>query len=466
MFIGEYIQQRTRITQRKMLRHYDSIDAAKKVKKKATDKTFILAVVNKVTAYRKKRLLGNEVEGLVHYIKEVDFNLLKRLPPDAVVDKIAKNFASQLAINAGTSIDTQELMKGQIGAINPDDQSFYSTQENRPYSATYSGNNPDTDGVTDQFWEFNGSDPFGARARNTSETNAVYHGVDGDDEEYEIMKKANGGDPPRRLENVAQPFNSNKFKYPRIAKQKVQNVYLLLDSRNRNLTTDNSTFQWAVRDVASTGQGAVNTLSDQIHNITNVQFDRSRIPYVPTGDNVYRKISLYIKEFESSSVLLANGRRYHMLFDSEIIGNQIELTPLINDEGRFRFYTPINELSTITIQFKSPFSPVTFLPDRYNITVTSLNATQSILTFPENHNVADGELVHLTEFDTDAPVADTHRINFINQEIGHVVTFINDTVLRIEADLTTITPSASNLTNCFIASRRLIFPIRMEYLIV
>jgi hypothetical protein len=165
------------------------------------------------------------------------------------------------------------------------------------------------------------------------------------------------------------------------------------------------------------------------------------------------------------SVLINSGRRYHMIFDSEIQGNQIALTPLINDEGRFRFHTPVNILDTITLKFQSPFSPVEFLKDRFDISVTSLNPTQSILTFTEPHQVADGELVHLEGFDTLNSAADFVSVNEINKEQGHIVTFINNLVLRIDVGLTTITPDATNIVDCFIAARRLIIPLRMEYLL-
>ena len=154
-----------------------------------------------------------------------------------------------------------------------------------------------------------------------------------------------------------------------------------------------------------------------------------------------------------------------MLFTSEISGNQIELDPLANDDGKFRFHTPINFLDTITMSFQSPFSPVEFLKDRYNITITPLNPTQSLLTFSEDHRVADGELVHIEGFNTLNTNVDDKQIREINREQGYVVTFISNVELRIDYNLSTITPDPSNTPKCFIASRRLIIPIRMEYLV-
>jgi hypothetical protein len=238
---------------------------------------------------------------------------------------------------------------------------------------------------------------------------------------------------------------------------------LLLDSKYRNLSTDPSIFKWTVLNSANTTQGTVNTLGDQIHNITSIQFDRFNIPYHGTADNVYKKISLYLEEYSAMSVLTHTGR-YHMIFDSEISQNQIQLTPLINDEGRFRFHTPINILDTITLSFRSPFSRVEFLPDRYNVNITSISTTDTHLNFSVNHDVSDGELIYLEGFDTLSPSADFSAIDEVNREQGHIVTFINNNTLRINVNLTSATLNPNNLTDCFIATRRLIIPIRMEYI--
>jgi hypothetical protein len=413
-----------------------------------TDKQFIINVVNKTTMYVGKKLLRTEIEGLVHYIKSVNFKLMKHDHPDHIVDKIAKNFTKQLTMHGGSIIDTHEVMKRQLGEIAyDDDESLYQDADCSPYHATngiisLSGDS----GQNSEYKTNQRTEGFGTRARNTDETNKKYE---------------------NNLSINQQPLKNISYKYPRIAKQNIQNIYLLLDSKYRNLSTDNSIFNWTVLHSANTTQGTVNTLSDQIHNITNIQFDRFNIPYTSSADNIYKKISLYIEEFSSMSVLINSGRRYHMIFDSDVQGGRIILTPLINDEGRFRFHTPVNILDTITIKFQSPFSPVVFLKDRYNVIITSLSATQSILTFAEPHNVADGELVHLEDFDALGPKSniDTNQINNVNREEGHSVVYINNLVLYINADISSVTLNPNNRAICFIASRRIIIPIRMEYIV-
>lgn len=440
-----------------MLSNYDSTSVEKRVKSKTLNKKFILAVATKVQSYLDKPLLKTETDGLIHFIKSIDYNKLKNKPPDAIIDVISRNFIRRMMSKVDYEIDTHEMLKRSIGAIRHDgSESLFAEKKCAPF-----GDHMRTMGARER-----GLEGFGTRARNTEETERKYvpeeeHNNITDLLELEGKKTA---EETTQLENKAVPFSSKLHKYPRIAKQKIQNVYLLLDSKYRNLSTDISVFKWTVLHSANTTQGTVNTLSDQIHNIINVQFDKTFIPYTESADNVYQKITLFIEEFASMSVLLNNRRRYHMLFDAEITGSRIGLTPLVNDEGRFRFHTPLNVLDSLTLRFNNPFSPVTFLPDRYSVTVTSLNPTQSLLNFTEDHKVADGERVHLEEYSTLAPVADITQINLINAEEGHIVTFIDNTTLRIEVSLTSVTHDATNLTKCFIATRRIIIPIRLEYI--
>ncbi len=401
-----------------MLRSYDSTNVSRHIETVALSKPFIKALAKQVSTLTQTPISRNGVFNLVNYVKSVNFSTFTELSEDEAMKRLAIGFTKRITENK--TVDIHNILKREIGTI--------------PYDKSIEG--------------------YQDRARNTDEDNNQYL-VPASKIEYKAQN----------LENLALPFSSRQDKFPRIAKQRIQNVYLLLDSRYRNLSTDPSVFKWTVVNSSNTRQGSVNTTSDQIHNLINVQFDRCSIPYVETADNVYKKISVHIEEFTSMSVIMHSGNRYHMMFDSEIVTNQIRLTPLINDDGKFRFYTPINILDTITLTFADPFNRVEFEKDRANVTISSLNPTQSLLTFSEPHGVADGELVHLTGYSTLTPVDDAIQIAFINRERGHIVTNINNSVLRIDANLSTVTADVSNLTECFIASRRLIIPIRFEYLI-
>jgi hypothetical protein len=376
----------------------DSINTNNKLHDITIDKQFILKVVNKTTIYKGKNLLRNEVEGLIQYIKELDFNLMKNDHLDVIVDKISKNFVKQLVVKIDKNIDIHEVMKSRIGEN--DNNIFHSPN----------------------------------RVRNNNSIEYKYNERD----KNNIISRNTGSD--------------------------TKNLYLLLDSKYRNLSTDKSVFKWTVIQSANTTQGTVNTLSDQINDIVSIQFDRFSLPYTASADNVYKKITMYIEEFSSMSILINSGKRYHMIFDSDIQDNKIKLIPLINDEGRYRFHTPVRMLDTITLKFQSPFSTIDFLQDRFDVKITSSDQTQSLLTFTTPHQVKDGDLVHLERYSTLNKKNDIIHINKINDERGHIVTFINDLVLGINVDLVDVSYDSSNITVCFIASRRLIIPIRMEYL--
>lgn len=398
-----------------MFRNYDSMDQSNRIEKKLMDRDFLLMVINTTTKYKKRKLFRSEVEGLITYIREIDTKLIKRYNPSQLSELIAKNFIKQLNIGTGEILDTHEILKKQIGNVKISSGDTTNKSDCPPYQI----------------------------APKNRETFTV-----GDVKQQETTKD----------EYLIQPTI--------IPASRLRSTYLFLDSMDRNLSTDPSVFKWTVLNSANTAQGTVNTLSDKIHNITVIQFSSFFIPYVASADNVYRQLSLLIEEFESMSVILRNNRRYHMLFNSEIISNRIRQTPQQEDEARFRFSTPVNFLDTITIRFFSPYTPVTFLRDRYNdVVITFLNPAQALLTFSEDHKVVDGELVHITEFNTLNPSVDYVQINEVNKEEGQIVTYITNTTLTINVDLSTITPDPNNLAKVFIASRRISIPIRLIYMI-
>lgn len=439
-----------------MLRTYDSIDAGERIKEHALKKSFILAVVNKITAYHGKKLLSSEVQGLINYMRKLNYDLLINKPKDVVQENIARAFASQLSRYKDKSnshvIDTHELMKNEIGSIATDGgQSIFNPSDGQSYSSSYRGTMAENTKIL-----LTGTEGF---VSDNSRRHLLIEGLSKEQENSQSIIER------EKKERDAREDATTIFKAPRIKRQKEQNLYLLLDSKYRDISKDPSVLKWSVQNHTSLQNGTVNTLSDNIHNIILMQFEKFFIPYVPSADNQYSKLTLLIQEMDNQSVLLNNNRRYHMMFDTEINANKIECTPLQNDDGRFRFYTPINILDTITITFKNPFNPVSFFPDRYDATISPLNPIQSLITFSENHLVADGELIEIEGYTTADPVTDYVAIDTVNREEGHIVTFISNTTLRIDVNLTTITPTVPpTIITVFIAARRVIIPLRMLYM--
>jgi len=404
-----------------MFRNYDSLNDAGRIERKIIDEDFKLMVINMVTKYKKRKLFRSEAAGLIAYIQEIDPQLLKKYSRPQIGDLIARNFIKQLNANKGGVLDTHEILKKQIGNVR------VSSEKVSPEK---------------KMVNYRNCTPHRLESFSTENT-----AVGSEDQQQTVS-----------AEYLLQPTI--------IPASRLRSTYLFLDSMDRNLSTDPSVFKWTVLNSANTRQGTVNTLSDKIHNITVIQFSTFTIPYVASADNIYGQLSLLIEEFDSMSVILRNNRRYHMLFNSVITGIRIKQIPIHEDEARFRFSVPVNILDTITLRFFSPYSPVTFLKDRYtDVVITSLNPTQSLLTFTEEHKVIDGELVHITDFNTANPAVDYIQINEINVEEGHIVTFLTNTTLRINVGLSTITPDANNLAKVFIASRRISIPIRIIYMV-
>jgi hypothetical protein len=86
----------------------------------------------------------------------------------------------------------------------------------------------------------------------------------------------------------------------------------------------------------------------------------------------------------------------------------------------------------------------------------------TIINFTQDHSVVDGDVVYIDDFI--AASGPSAIVDGLNNENGFVVTYLNATQLQIDYDLTGIVLDPNNFPTCFIGSRRLILPIRMEYI--
>jgi len=373
--------------------------------------TFILKTISATGKKLSRSLNRNEVQGLIGYIKTVNLKSFKT--HDLAVANISTQFANKLSNNVRHVPDVHEIMKRQLGGSSTSD--IY-----RPVKC-----------ATDRL--------------DTKDTSIYKQGDNSQNSSY------------LEYEGFADIYHSPSTK--------TGHINLLLDSYYKNLSFDNSTFKWSILQSTSVQQGVVNIMNVDVKNIKSMQFYNFNIPYTASAHNVYNKISLYIEEFSPSAILINPNRGYHMLFDSSTTGSgSIHLTPPYVNNGIFKFRTPINVLDTITIRFQSPFSPVTFLPDRYDITISS-SGTDTVLTFSEEHKILDSELVHISKFNTSNANIDYAKIDEVNREIGHTVTYVDNVTLHIlNLDISSVTFDPTNIAICFVASRRLIIPLTLEYM--
>lgn len=390
----------------------------------------------------------SEVSGLLSYMKEQNYNSFRGIDHNTVRTFIAQSFAKRLNVHhsGGYTIDTHELMKRNIGRLKVTDQddeldTVYNQEVCRP--------NTDS----------NVNRKILTRSDNSDNT-SIQDGEGFDNKSTVTLKNMNTA-----VLNSLDVIQ-NKFKLLHTVND-VYSSYVLLDSRYRKIEgaigNPITEYKWEYTPTIYTTHGTANVIS-RIQDILYIQVQQFGIPYVAAADNVYKRVSMLIQEFSALAVIAHENRRYHLMFHTEVDGNRIDLIPPPIDEGRFRFSTPINKVDQLTISFGSPLTPIRFESDRYNITVIPINAIETQILFPVNHNINNGEIVILSGFTTAAPVTDEVHINSINNSEGHVVNVVNATTLSIVVDLTTITPAASTpVVECFITTRRVLIPIRMVY---
>lgn len=369
--------------------------------------SFIVRIIGETGKKLSKTLDRNEIKGLVSYIKSIDMKLFKT--QELAINTISTNFAKKLSNMDRNHIDVHEVMKRQMGG----------------------------DSTADIYRKIECSPDY----LDTDSTEVYKKGDKSSFKEYEMFSNM--------YDNI---------------QSKTGHINILLDSYYKNLSYGDDVFKWAIMQSRVVQQGVVNIMNIDIKKISSIQFYNFSIPYTASAHNIYNKISLYIEELSPSAILINPNRGYHMMFDTATSGNgSIFLSPPGGNNGIFKFITPVNIMDTITIKFQSPFSPIKFLPDRYNISISS-SGTSALLTFSEDHNIIDSELVHITGFKTLNPSVDYKYMDLVNIENGHIVTFIDNQHLEItDLDISMASLDSSNISSCFVASRRLIIPITLEY---
>jgi hypothetical protein len=210
-------------------------------------------------------------------------------------------------------------------------------------------------------------------------------------------------------------------------------AYIDFDSRYRALSTDGTTrFQWNfIPDEIST-IGTVNAIGD-IRDITRMRIYPMRLPYNSIADNEYKRITMYIEEFSAQSFIAQENWRYHFAFEPRIDGRWVELHSDKQNDGYFRFRTPITRLETLTFSFGAPNQSVVFDIDNLSMTVVSYG---TVTTFGSiaNHNLETGDTVYISNFNTNNPNVDAGIIGSINATNGVIVSVLNPTMFSISVN--------------------------------
>jgi hypothetical protein len=409
------------------------------------------------TAVKLKDVLGrdvskSEIRGLMSFMGKQNFNTFRGSNPDVARELLAIKFSEQITQqqSGGYFIDVKELLKRSIGRIDVSDgpDSSEGTVFNKSVCQSDVGI-PSTN--TLQIKSDDRDNPSVQRQ----------HGYEKFDTSISNGGKSANHDVVDAIGNLKNEFRMLK------TIQDVYSAYILLDSRYRKIEgaigNPINDYKWEYTPTIYTEQGTTNVVS-RIQDVLYMQVQPFHIPVVPAAENVYGKVSMLIEEFSALAVIGHENRRFHYLFDADRDGNRILLNPPGLDDGKFRFSTPINRVDQLTVNFGAPLTPITFEPDRFNVTIVPINAVSTQIVFPQAHNVNNAEVVILSGYTTDDPIADEAAINIINQPEGHVVNVVNATTLNIVVDLTAIVaPVINPVVECYITTRRVMISLRLVY---
>ncbi len=239
--------------------------------------------------------------------------------------------------------------------------------------------------------------------------------------------------------------------------------YAFVDSRFREITNDGTQFISFSIDLISSND--INTygrirINEGLKDVVQVEIPPLSIPYVATADNQLRKIYILIEEFRAQSIR-GHAFDYHFECDVEVVGNRINLTPLLGGVNEFVF--PITATDNITLRFYAP-NPITFDLDRQNLTVAYVSPAS--FTSPTDHNLQTGDLVYFTNFTTLAPTVDQTVINEMNRVQGHTITKTSNTTFTIPVDLTVVTaPDVALTPLCIYGSKLIQFTMKFNTLV-
>lgn len=242
--------------------------------------------------------------------------------------------------------------------------------------------------------------------------------------------------------------------------------HVIIDSRYRNLSItrlDEFSFSF-IQNTKQKIEGSGSIYAHgETRQIVEIEIPSFSIPFVSNADNYYRKITMTIKEFLAVSYEAYEDAQFHFMFNSTEEGNLLRLDPIYKT---FRFYKPITHLSDFTIRFGSPLAPITFDKDRLDTTLIDYSTNPLELTFGEDHNLATGDIIYITDFTTLNPAADLTIINLINRKEGHICTKKNAITISIIINGMAITsPDLTHVSNVYFGSKRILFPLKFKYLL-
>lgn len=245
---------------------------------------------------------------------------------------------------------------------------------------------------------------------------------------------------------------------------------IIVDSRNRRqvsyaaVGSQIGSFQFGLNINGQTGPGSVTT-SALIRDIVRMRISRLSIPFVPQLLNT-PSIGMSIEQLNTASYVAPTGSRMHFIFSRTTVGrNRVQLEPDMS--GMFQFDKPVTGLDDFTVSFYSPFDRIMFDPDMDEVLVGGIfTGNQTLVVTNFQHNLATGDIVVFTGFNTMSPVADGHIIAQFNSSVGLPISVLSARSFSVPVD--TSNPNVVIAENirliCFFTSKRISFFIELEYI--
>lgn len=260
--------------------------------------------------------------------------------------------------------------------------------------------------------------------------------------------------------NSGQIFNMSPYDYSYALRQgyTVEESKALLDSRYRNRSNDlyTNTYNWGYSSYDYSNRIGTFSTDKELSNIIAIRLGKFRIPHVANADNIYDRISVLFDNLPNSAIG-REGRRYHFMCSTDKTNpNFIELTPL---ENEFKFNSTIKEIASLSVSFASPLQRFSFGEDTFTATAADLNPAEFTAT---NHGLQSNNLAFLLDYTTTSPATDIAKINEVNSDFGHSVTYIDDNTFSIQVDCSGVT--ASGITNVYNGNKRFWIPLTFVHL--
>lgn len=405
------------------------VDNSTRIKNLIYTKNNIQNLITKLETATKKKLTKPEVINFINYIKEYNYDKIYMNFQDNIEninDNFIKNYMIEIS-KMSNKFDIHEYLKKEI-------HDKASTKNTTEYKFG-SEKNAESKNVS-QSYNLSSNTSFSSGSINISNLPNLMN----KDEQIEFTKILN-------YQSLLRDSN------------------ILIDSRYQNLANIDRT-KLVFNIISDTknktpGSGVITSVSN-MKDILEIEIFPFSIPYISMADNFYKKITLSILELSSFSIDAYEDSQFHFIFQSQINGNTIELTPI---NRVFKFHKPITRISEFSLRFGSPLNPITFDKDRLYTSSISYNSNPGVFIFSEDHNLITGDLIYIDTFTTNNPAQDLNIINTINKSQGHICTRINNTTISINVDFNQILNPINGLSVLiYFGSKRILLPIRFRYL--